>query len=59
MGSDPVSLKRRLIPAPDGLLVVQPASNLVNNPKNDGPELLILTATGETLDLFSTLKNSL
>jgi putative SOS response-associated peptidase YedK len=56
---NPLSLKRLLIPAPDDLLRVDPASVLVNNPKNDGPELLIpTTATGETLDLFPTLKNS-
>jgi len=56
---NPLSLKRLLIPAPDDLLRVQPASSLVNNPKNDGPELLIPTAMGETLELFPTLKNSL
>jgi putative SOS response-associated peptidase YedK len=56
---NPLSLKRLLIPAPDDLLLVQPASSLVNNTKNEGPELLIPTATGETLDLFPMLKNSL
>jgi putative SOS response-associated peptidase YedK len=50
---NPLSLKRLLISAPDDLLRVQPASSLVNNPKNDGPELLIPNATGETLDLFA------
>jgi putative SOS response-associated peptidase YedK len=57
---NPLSPKRLLIPAPDDLLRVRPASSLVNNPKNDGPELLIpTTATGETLALFPTVKNSL
>ena len=35
-----------LVPAPDDLLVVQPASPLVNSVKNEGPELL------EDLSLF-------
>jgi putative SOS response-associated peptidase YedK len=43
---DPLSLKRLLVPAPDDLLVVRPASPLVNNAKNEGPELL------EDLSLF-------
>jgi putative SOS response-associated peptidase YedK len=37
---DPLSLKRLLIPAIDGALTMRPASPLVNNVKNDGPELL-------------------
>jgi len=36
----PLSLKRLLAPAPDDLLVVRPASLLVNSVKNEGPELL-------------------
>ena len=36
----PLSLKPLLIPAPKDLLVVQPASPLVNSTKNEGPELL-------------------
>jgi putative SOS response-associated peptidase YedK len=36
----PLSLKPLLIPAPEALLVVQPASPLVNSVKNEGPELL-------------------
>src|SRR6202040_2916283 len=43
---DPLSLKRLLTPAPDDLLVVRPASPLVNSVKNEGPELL------EDLSLF-------
>jgi len=43
---DPLSLKRLLIPAPGDLLVVRPASPLVNSVKNEGPELL------EDLSLF-------
>jgi putative SOS response-associated peptidase YedK len=43
---DPISLKRLLVPAPNDLLVVRPASLLVNNVKNEGPELL------EDLSLF-------
>jgi putative SOS response-associated peptidase YedK len=43
---DPLSLKRLLAPAPDDLLVVRPASPLVNSVKNEGPELL------EDLSLF-------
>jgi putative SOS response-associated peptidase YedK len=50
---NPISLKRLLIPASDDLLRVQAASSLVNSVKNDGPELLIPNATGETLDLFA------
>jgi putative SOS response-associated peptidase YedK len=42
----PLSLKRLLVPAPDDLLVVRPASPLVNSVKNEGPELL------EDLSLF-------
>ena len=37
---DPPSLKRLLVPAPDDLLVVRPASPLVNRVRNEGPELL-------------------
>jgi putative SOS response-associated peptidase YedK len=36
----PLSRKRLLAPAPDDLLVVRPASPLVNDVKNKGPELL-------------------
>jgi putative SOS response-associated peptidase YedK len=35
-----LSLKRRLVPAPDDLLVVRPAPPLVINVKNEGAELL-------------------
>jgi len=56
---NPLSLKRLLVPAPDDLLRAQTASTLVNDPKNDGPELLIPTATGETLDLSPTLAKNL
>jgi putative SOS response-associated peptidase YedK len=42
----PLSLKRLLAPAPNDLLVVRPASPLVNSVKNEGPELL------EDLSLF-------
>ena len=38
----PLSLKPLLIPAPKDLLVVQPASPLVNSTKNEGPELLAI-----------------
>ncbi len=41
-----LSLKRLLVPAPDDLLVVRPASPLVNSVKNEGSELL------EDLSLF-------
>jgi putative SOS response-associated peptidase YedK len=37
---NPLSLKRLLAPAPDNLLVIRPASPLVNSVKNEGPELL-------------------
>jgi putative SOS response-associated peptidase YedK len=36
----PISLKRLLVPASTDLLVMQPASPLVNSVKNEGPELL-------------------
>jgi putative SOS response-associated peptidase YedK len=42
----PLSLKCLLAPAPDDLLVVRPASPLVNSVKNERPELL------EDLSLF-------
>ena len=38
--SDPAGLLGLLRPAPAGLLVVRPASPLVNSTANDGPELL-------------------
>ena len=41
----PLSLKALLIPAPEALLVVQPASPLVNNAKNEGAELLASRGT--------------
>ena len=43
---NPLSLKRLLTPAPDNLLVIRPASPLVNSVKNKGSELL------EDLSLF-------
>lgn len=43
---DPLSLKRLLRPAADDLLRIRPASPLVNNVRNEGPELL------EDLSLF-------
>jgi putative SOS response-associated peptidase YedK len=52
---NPLSLKRLLVPAPDDLLLARPASSLVNSVKNDGPELLVPIAPGETLDLFANL----
>jgi hypothetical protein len=36
----PLSLKRLLVPTAKDLLVVQPASPLVNNVRNEGPQLL-------------------
>jgi putative SOS response-associated peptidase YedK len=54
---NPISLKRLLIPAPDNLLGMQPASTLVNSAKNEGPELLLpIPQKGTNLDLFSKLK---
>jgi putative SOS response-associated peptidase YedK len=47
---DPLSLKRLLVPASEDLLVVRPASPLVNSVKNEGPELL------EDLSLFGQLR---
>jgi putative SOS response-associated peptidase YedK len=41
---NPLSLKRLLVPAPLDLLVMQPASPLVNSVKNDRPELLLAPA---------------
>jgi putative SOS response-associated peptidase YedK len=37
---DPLSLKRLLVPAPADLLVMRPASPLVNSVKNDSRDLL-------------------
>jgi len=41
--ADPLSLIRLLIPAPDEILLVQPASPRANSTKNDGPQLIIAT----------------
>jgi putative SOS response-associated peptidase YedK len=41
--ADALSPKRLLIPAPDEVLLVQPASPRAKSVKNDGPELLIAT----------------
>ncbi|HVB79785.1 MAG TPA: hypothetical protein VNE82_07520 [Candidatus Binataceae bacterium] len=41
--ADLLSLKRLLIPAPDDVLLAQPASPLANSVRHDGPELLIAT----------------
>jgi putative SOS response-associated peptidase YedK len=38
----PSSLKRLLVPAPEGALKMHPASPLANSVKNDGSELLFL-----------------
>jgi putative SOS response-associated peptidase YedK len=46
LGSGSVALKRLLVPAPDDLLMVRPASPLVKSVKNEGVELL------EDLSLF-------
>ncbi len=54
--ADPLSLKRLLIPAPDELLLMRPASCLVNSVHNDGPELLVPDSRGQTLDLFAMPK---
>jgi putative SOS response-associated peptidase YedK len=54
---NPIALKRLLIPAPDDLLQMKPASTLVNNARNEGPELLLpIPQKGTTLDLFAKLK---
>jgi putative SOS response-associated peptidase YedK len=37
---DPLSLKQLLVPLPDDLLAIRPASPLVNSVKNEGPALL-------------------
>ena len=42
---DPVSLKRLLVPAPRDVLVMRPASPLVNGVKNEGPALLEYSET--------------
>jgi putative SOS response-associated peptidase YedK len=54
--ANPLSLKRLLLPAPDDLLLMRPASSLVNRVQNDGPELLVPDSRGQTLDLFVTMK---
>jgi putative SOS response-associated peptidase YedK len=38
--ADPLALKRMLIPAAEDVLEMRPASPLVNNVRNEGPELL-------------------
>ncbi|MBV8478431.1 MAG: SOS response-associated peptidase family protein, partial [Acidobacteria bacterium] len=47
----PFSLKSLLIPAPEALLLVQLASPLVNNVKNEGPELLASSGTKRQISL--------
>jgi putative SOS response-associated peptidase YedK len=47
---NPLSLKRLLVPAPADLLVMRPASPLVNSVKNEGPALL---EAGVTQNLFT------
>jgi putative SOS response-associated peptidase YedK len=39
--ADPLALKRMLVPAPEDLLEIRPASSLANNARNEGPELLV------------------
>ncbi len=41
--ADSLSPKQLLIPAPDEVLLVQPASPRANSAKNDGPQLIIAT----------------
>jgi putative SOS response-associated peptidase YedK len=36
----PLALKRMLIPAPENLLDIRPASPLANSARNEGPQLL-------------------
>ena len=48
----PLSLKQLLVPALGDLLVMQPASPLVNSAKNEGPELLQKQHVPETLRLL-------
>ncbi len=48
----PLSLKRLLVPAPNDLLAMQPASPLVNSVKNEGPALLEVSEAPPP-DLFS------
>jgi putative SOS response-associated peptidase YedK len=45
----PLSLKRLLKSAPESLLVIQPASPLVNSVKNDGAELLASSGVKQQL----------
>src|SRR6516164_9616670 len=50
---EPLSLKALLIPAPEALLLVEPASPLVNNVKNEGPELLVSSGTKRQMSFNS------
>jgi hypothetical protein len=38
---DPLALKRMLVPAPEDLLEMRPASPMANSARNEGPQLLI------------------
>jgi len=49
---NPLSLKRLLVPAPNDLLAMRPASPLVNSVKNEGPTLLEVSEAA-TPDLSS------
>jgi putative SOS response-associated peptidase YedK len=51
--TDPLLLKRLLVPAPNDLLAMRPASPLVNSVKNEGPALLEFNEIAP-LDLFGS-----
>ena len=52
---DPVSLKRLLVPAPQDVLVMRPASPLVNSVKNEGPALLELARLRRRTDWLNKM----
>jgi hypothetical protein len=54
---DGLRLKSLLVPAPDDILVLSPASSLVNSVNNDGPELLVPTNYPGAVELI--LKSSI
>jgi len=45
--TDPAAVLSLLVPCPDDVLVVYPVSPLVNNVRNDGPELIAPAAAGD------------
>ena len=53
--TNPLSLKRLLVPAPNNLLTIRLASPRVNSVKNEGPTLLEFNNVA-SMDLFGSAR---